>query len=67
MLKKVWYVPRFKGRPNLFSDVVAMADGYSCQRIGKTLEYLEDGVVIKTGQLKSNRWILEFDLTNDDQ
>jgi len=44
-----------------------MADGYSCQRIGKTLEYLENGVVIKTGQLKSNRWILEFDLTNDDQ
>ena len=67
MLKKVWYVPKFKGRPNLFSDVIAMSDGFSCQRIGQTLEYLENGIVIKTGELKSNRWILEFDLSNDDQ
>ena len=67
MLNKVWYVPKFKGRPNLFSDVIAMSDGFSCQRISHTLEYLEDGIVIKTGQLKSNRWILTFELTDHHQ
>ena len=60
MLNKVWYVPKFKGRPNLFSDVIAMGHGFSCQRIGHSLEYLENGIVIKT--LKSNRWILTFEL-----
>jgi len=36
MLEKVWYVPGFTC--NLLSDTIAMGDGYSSRRMGRTLE-----------------------------
>lgn len=36
MLEKVWYVPGFTC--NLLSDTISMGDGYSCRRMGRTLE-----------------------------
>jgi hypothetical protein len=66
MLKKVWYVPQFKGRPNLFSDVVAMGEGYNCERIGRSLKYLQGDDHVLTGLFKRNRWILSFKLSPTD-
>jgi hypothetical protein len=61
MLTKVWYIKRFPS--NLFSDVQAMKDGYSCRRVGNRLEYFRGDTTVLTGVFESNRWILNFDLS----
>jgi len=65
MLGKVWYVPGFTC--NLFSDAIAMSDGYSCRRIGRTLEYLCNDEVILEGNFDKSKWILQFHLSNTHQ
>ena len=66
MLQKVWYVPRFKGRPNLFSDIVAMGEGYNCERINHSLQYFRGDDHVLTGVFRHNRWILSFKLSDTD-
>jgi hypothetical protein len=66
MLQKVWYVPQFKGRPNLFSDIVAMGEGYNCERINQSLQYFQGDDPVLTGVFRRNRWILSFKLSNTD-
>ena len=61
MLQKVWYVPGFTC--NLFSDAIAMGDGYSCRRMGRTLEYLLNDEVILEGVVDKSKWILQFNLS----
>jgi len=61
MLSKVWYIEAFQS--NLFSDIQAMKDGFSCRRMGQSLEYLKDDTVIMSGVLDKSRWILNFDLS----
>ena len=61
MLTKVWYIQQFGS--NLFSDVQAMRDGYSCKRVGNKLEYFQGDTTVLTGVFKGNRWILTFNLS----
>jgi hypothetical protein len=65
MLQKVWYVPGFTC--NLFSDAIAMNDGYSCRRIGRTLEYISNDEVVLEGTFDKSKWILQFHLSNTHQ
>ena len=66
MLQKVWYVPQFKGRPNLFSDIVAMGEGYNCERINQSLQYFRGDDPVLTGVFRHTRWILSFKLSHPD-
>ena len=61
MLNKVWFIKKFQS--SLFSDVQAMNDGYSCKRVGNSLEYFKGNTTMLTGVFERNRWILSFDLS----
>ena len=61
MLTKVWYIKQFG--LNLFSDVQALRDGYSCKRVGNNLEYFQGETTVLTEVFKSNRWILTFNIS----
>lgn len=59
MLQVVWYIPNFGS--TLFSDTVAMRDGYSCARMGQSLIYSIDGEAVLEGTFVKTRWILTFE------
>lgn len=65
-LRKVWFVPRFAGRLNLFSDIVVMGDGYNCERIDRSLHYFLGEDHVLTRVFRRNRWILPFKLSRID-
>ena len=64
LLTTVWCVPKFEGRPMLFSKNQAMLDNLSSQRKKSTVIFRDEDTdePVLTGKLENKRFVLQFDL-----